>query len=149
MRGMQSFMKANCHQCHVVAGHGIKLGPDLTDVKKRFQGTKLLRQIVEPSAEIHQDYQAVQVIDSSGNEYVGVIKAETDTTLELITNLLTPSKTISVLKNEIDVRTKSKISSMPAGMINVLSKQEVADLMSFLEAGGYHPPDHLQGHHKH
>ncbi|MEO2012741.1 MAG: PVC-type heme-binding CxxCH protein, partial [Fuerstiella sp.] len=32
MKGMQAFVKARCNQCHVVAGHGINLGPELTDV---------------------------------------------------------------------------------------------------------------------
>ena len=35
MRGMQAFVKARCNQCHVVAGHGVNLGPDLAESIKR------------------------------------------------------------------------------------------------------------------
>ena len=49
MRGMQSFMKANCHQCHAVGGHGVNLGPDLTDIGTRFKGRTLLQHLLEPS----------------------------------------------------------------------------------------------------
>ena len=62
MRGMQAYMKARCNQCHVVAGHGINLGPDLTDVTKRFKGTKLLQQMLEPSKEINEKYRPYQFV---------------------------------------------------------------------------------------
>ncbi|HQX49366.1 MAG TPA: hypothetical protein PLY87_21305 [Planctomycetaceae bacterium] len=29
-KGMASFVNARCNQCHVVAGQGVNLGPDLT-----------------------------------------------------------------------------------------------------------------------
>ena len=39
---------------------------------------------------------------------------------------------------------------MPPGLANVLTKQEIIDLLSFLEAGGYQLPAHLQHqHHQH
>jgi hypothetical protein len=34
-RGMQAFVKARCNQCHVVAGHGVNLGPDLVESRAR------------------------------------------------------------------------------------------------------------------
>ena len=46
MSGMQAFVKAQCNQCHMVAGHGINLGPDLTDIAKRFTGKKLLLSLI-------------------------------------------------------------------------------------------------------
>ena len=36
--GMQAFVKARCNQCHVVAGHGVNLGPDLAESVKKLQG---------------------------------------------------------------------------------------------------------------
>jgi hypothetical protein len=36
---------------------------------------------------------------------------------------------------------------MPPGLANVLTKPEIEELLSYLEAGGYHPPGHLK--HKH
>ena len=65
MRGMQAFMKARCDQCHAIAGHGINLGPDLSDVAKRHKGQKLLQQIIEPSTEIGEKYASFQFIPVS------------------------------------------------------------------------------------
>lgn len=149
MRGMEAFRKARCNQCHVVQGHGMALGPDLSKISERFKGRKLLRQIIEPSAEIHKDYQAVQILDESGQEWNGVVQSEDEQHVRLIPNLLTPRKTVEVPKSTIVVRRKSTLSSMPTGLIDVLTKREVKALIAFLEAGGYHAPDHLNNKHHH
>src|SRR6185312_13985228 len=49
-RGMTAFVKARCDQCHVVAGHGVNLRPDLAESVKKLQGRKLLQQILDPSS---------------------------------------------------------------------------------------------------
>ncbi|MEM7315439.1 MAG: hypothetical protein AAF497_20040, partial [Planctomycetota bacterium] len=55
--GRQVFDEAGCIKCHVRKGVGEKYGPDLTEVKKRFAGNKLVEQILNPSLEIHKDFQ--------------------------------------------------------------------------------------------
>ena len=62
MRGMQAFVKARCNQCHVVAGHGVNLGPDLAESVKTLKGEELLRQMLEPSSEIHEKFQNQQFV---------------------------------------------------------------------------------------
>ena len=74
MAGMQAFVKAGCNQCHQLAGHGVNLGPDLTTVSKRFSGRKLLQQIIEPSSDIHKDYQSWKILTSDGQAVTGIIK---------------------------------------------------------------------------
>jgi putative heme-binding domain-containing protein len=147
MRGMQAFVKARCNQCHAVAGHGLNLGPDLTDVAKRYTGEKLIRQLVEPSTEINKKYQTYQFILKSGKLVSGVIVKETRGEYHVITNLLTPQVITKIRKRAVDERIASKTSSMPVGMLNVLTKQEISELASFLEAGGIKLPGHLK--HKH
>ena len=146
MRGLQAWEKAKCNQCHMFAGHGVKLGPDLTDVGKRYRGRKLLRQILAPSTEINKDYQTVQILDISGAEKVGVVTEETTEFVRLMPNLLTPTKTVTVKQSDIEFRQNSKVSSMPTGLVNVLTKQEITDLVSMLEFGGYKLPSHLKKH---
>ena len=149
MRGMQGFMKANCHQCHAVSGHGVNLGPELTEIGKRFKGWDLLRHVLEPSFEINKEYQTVRILDDSGREYSGVVKMEDNESVTLIPNLLTPHKVITISKTAIEHRGTSMLSSMPTGLVNVLSKQEITDLVSFLEHGGYKLPAHLHKNHGH
>ncbi len=146
MRGMQAFMKANCHQCHAVAGHGINLGPDLSDVAKRFQGEKLLRQILEPSSEISEKYQTQTFFLSDGRSVTGVLQKVEKGEYHIIANLLTPNSVTRIRTADVESKVASKISAMPTGLVNVLQANEIADLVSFLEVG-YRLPDHLK--HKH
>ncbi len=149
MAGMQAFVKAQCNQCHMVAGHGINLGPDLTDIAKRFTGKKLLKQILEPSSEINRKYQNHQFIMDSGRVVSGVIVDESPAEYKVVQNLLNPNAFVRIKREDIDEQSQSKISAMPAGLVNVLTKQEILDLVSFLQTGGYKLPAHLKKMHDH
>ena len=148
-RGMTAFVKARCNQCHVVAGHGVNLGPDLVESVKKLKGEELLRQIIEPSAKIHEKFQTWQFILSDGRVVAGVVMKETNKTYQVATNLLTPNSLTTVPKNGIDGRVASKVSPMPVGLINVLTRDEILDLHAFVEDGGYKLPEHLKHHHNH
>lgn len=152
MRGMTAFAKANCNQCHVLAGHGVNLGPDLKDVSKRHKDAKLLRQLLEPSAEIHEKYQPYRFLMTDGRVVGGVIAAEKPKYYDVMTNLLTPKKLTRVVKTDIDQQVKSSVSAMPQGLLDVLTREEIAQLMTFLQSDGYELPEHLKklhdrGHH--
>jgi putative heme-binding domain-containing protein len=147
MRGMQAFIKARCNQCHQVQGHGVNLGPDLSQVAKKYKGVKLLRQLLEPSHEINEKYRTYQFLLKSGVIVSGVIIKDTGRDFHVARNLLTPKVLTKIRKGEIDEKIPSRISPMPSGMLNVLTKEEIAALLSYLEAGGYKLPTHLK--HKH
>ncbi|MGF1582631.1 MAG: PVC-type heme-binding CxxCH protein [Gemmataceae bacterium] len=146
MRGMQAFMKANCHQCHAVAGHGVNLGPDLSDVGKRYRGKDLLQQILEPSSKIHEDYQNRSFLLRTGKVVTGVLTKTTRGKYHVTPNLLTPKNVTQLKKRLVKRIIISKSSPMPEGLVNVLTKEEIMDLVSFLEVG-YELPKHLK--HKH
>lgn len=141
VRGMQAFLKANCHQCHALAGHGINLGPDLCDVGKRFRGEKLLRQILEPSVEINDKFRNQTLILNDGRIVTGVIQKEEKGEYHVLINLLTPHSVTRIRKRDVENVVPSKLSPMPPGLLDVLTGEEIEDLVSFLEAG-YVPPGH-------
>ena len=144
MRGMQAFMKARCHQCHLVNGHGTNLGPDLTKISERFKGKKLLDQILTPSIEINKQFQTYQFLLRDGKILSGVVSKEDDSGYDVISNLLAPQLVTRVAKEDVDEQFVSKISPMPVGMVNILTRPEIVDLVSYLEQGGYKVPHHLQ-----
>lgn len=151
-RGMTSFMKARCNQCHVIAGHGVNLGPDLAESVKKLRGVELLRQILEPSSAIHEKFQNHQFITSEGRIVTGVIVQEDETTYQVATNLLTPNSLTTLRKADVEEKSASKVSPMPTGLVDVLTKEEILDLHAFVQAGGYQLPAHLEhkhGEHKH
>lgn len=147
MRGMQSFVKARCNQCHVVSGHGINLGPDLTKISDRFTGKKLLQQIIEPSLELNKQFQNHQFILLDGTVVSGVIIEETLKQYKIASNLLNPKDVQRIDKDQIDEQIPSKISAMPSGMLDVLTRAEILDLLSFLESGGHQPNAHNSAGH--
>lgn len=148
MRGMTAFVKARCNQCHVVAGHGVNLGPDLSESIKKLKGEELLRQIVEPSSQIHEKFQNHQFVTLEGRVVVGVIVKEDRAAYHVATNLLTPNTLTTLRKRDIEEKTASKVSPMPNGLVNVLTKEEILDLLTFVESGGFKLPEHLK-HHQH
>ena len=77
-RGRQIFEQATCSRCHSFGPGEKKLGPDLTGVTKRFQGSKLLTQIVRPSAEINKDFKTQMILSDAGKMRTGLVIKETD-----------------------------------------------------------------------
>jgi len=116
---------------------------------KKLQGRKLLQQILDPSSEINEKFQTTQFVLTDGRTVSGVVMKEEPSEFHVMTNLLTPQAITRIAKADIDQRVASKISPMPAGLANVLTKDEITDLVSFLEAGGFQLPAHLQHHHQH
>ena len=107
----------------------------------------LLRQIIEPSSKIHEKFQNTQLATSDGRIVTGVIVKEDGDEYQVVTNLLTPHTVTRIRKADVDEKAASKISPMPEGLLNILTRDEILDLHAFLEAGGYHPPEHLKLHH--
>jgi len=147
VRGMTAFVKARCNQCHVVAGHGVNLGPDLAESIKTLKGEELLRQIIQPSSKIHETFQNYQFLTSEGRVVTGVIVKENKRIYEVATNLLTPNSLTTINKKDVDEVVASKISPMPSDLLNVLTKDEILDLHAYIEAGGFKLPAHLKHHH--
>jgi putative heme-binding domain-containing protein len=149
MRGMDAFMKARCHQCHKVGGHGINLGPELADVSKRFKGLKLLEQIIEPSKDVHEKYRVQQLIMRDGRVLSGVIVKTTADQYHIVANLLLPTVIQKLPKKSVDEIIPARLSPMPQGLLDTLTAHEIIDLVSFLEAGGFKLPEHLKKEHDH
>ena len=66
---------------------------------------------------------------------VGRLVEETDRTLVLITNPLTGDKT-EVRKRDVQSRQVSKLSAMPEGLVSILTRDEILDLLAYVESGG-------------
>jgi putative heme-binding domain-containing protein len=133
--GMHAFVKAQCTECHVAAGHGVNLGPDLLESVKKLRGRELLSHILDPSEKIDDRYRTVQFIFASGRVQSGVVVGETPTAWRVMPNLLTPEEIVLVSKDVVEEQIVSQVSPMPVGLLNVLSREEILALLAFLEAG--------------
>ena len=43
---------------------------------------------------------------------------------------------VEIKKKDVGRRTPSKLSPMPEGLVNILTKEEILDLLAYIEAGG-------------
>jgi putative membrane-bound dehydrogenase-like protein len=128
----KSVFERVCSACHTYAGVGGKVGPDLTGVRNQPPDALLLH-ILVPNYEVLPAYQAVSVETGDGRSLSGWLMAETENSLTLKTAFGTQE---SVLRKNIKSLTNSGLSLMPEGLEQTMTKDEMAQLIAFLKAGG-------------
>jgi putative heme-binding domain-containing protein len=132
-KGKAAFAKAQCIVCHRFGNEGGLVGPDLSGVGSRFDQRALLESILEPSKVIDEKFRNTVFTLKDGNIINGTIEREVGSKI-LIRESPFAGKPIEILKQEVTRQEKSPISPMPPGLINVLSREEVLDLLAFLGA---------------
>ena len=133
-RGRMVFEQATCARCHNLGPGEKKLGPDLSEVTKRFKGSKLLQQIVKPSAEIHKEYQTHMILGADGKMRTGLVIKENDQEVHFIPNLLKPENMEVMPKSSIDARKTADVSTMPTGLLDTFTEQEIYDLLAYIQS---------------
>jgi putative heme-binding domain-containing protein len=133
--GRQAFADAQCLACHRFAGEGGAIGPDLNGLSSRFTRADILKSILEPSAVVSEQYQNVTLTLKGGDDVTGRVLEEKGDQVTVLTDPLQNSRQ-QVRKADIQNRFASKLSPMPEGLLNVLTKDEVLDLIAYLESGG-------------
>ena len=136
--GRKMFSVAMCSRCHRHGREGYPIGPDLTHVTSRFGRSDLLDEILEPSKTIAENYQTSVLKLKDGRQLAGQIIPNLDyraSTLQLAENPIYPNKITKIPKVNIAQRSHSKVSLMPPGLLNLLTKEEVLDLLGWLERG--------------
>jgi putative heme-binding domain-containing protein len=119
-----------CVRCHAAGGRGsAAIGPDLTGLAAKYDRAEMIRSLLEPSRRIATGYQPVIVSTRDGTIKTGVVRAETETALELVD---AEAKITRIPKSDIDVRRVGDVSIMPANLVEALSPAEFADLVSYL-----------------
>jgi putative heme-binding domain-containing protein len=145
--GKELFTRLACKQCHKIADEGYAYGPDLTEVFKRWKADRanVLQQILEPSKVIEERYRPVQFETADGEEFTALILNENAEALTVQSGA--SEKLIRTLnKSEIRKRTPQKSSLMPLGLLNSLSKDQVLDLLYYLETSVSNPVEHAHSH---
>ena len=136
--GRRMFYAAMCVHCHSFRGEGRPLGPDLSDVSRRFNQRDLLVSILDPSAVIPEKYQSVDIRTKDGEEHSGLIAMAGDyrsPELRLVVNPLAGEAEVRIRKQDIVEQRVSNVSVMPAGLLNTLNQEEILDLLAFLQKG--------------
>jgi len=132
-RGQRLFTEIGCVQCHRVGNEGGLAAPDLTAVGARFDRRALLESIIEPSKVIADVYRTVTIVTKSGAIYDGRVVVEDGNRVTLATNPADPDHQERVAKQEIVSRRVSDVSAMPEGLLNTLNREEILDLLGWIE----------------
>ncbi|MFG0304786.1 MAG: heme-binding protein [Phycisphaerales bacterium JB040] len=135
-RGAGLYQAIRCVECHRFDGYGGSTGPDLTSVAGRFGLEDLVRAIVEPSDVVSDQYAWSSVALEGGGVVVGRVVEEREDSVTLIVDAYDPGKTRTIARSDIESIEPSPISPMPAGQVNELSADELADLVAYLLSGG-------------
>ena len=128
----KAVFKKHCSKCHIHSGEGNKVGPELTGMAVHPK-KELLAHILDPSASVEGNYRLYSVVTDEGKAINGMLASETRTALEFFD---AEGKRQSVLRDEVDEMVASRKSVMPEGFEKLISKQEFADLLTFLTARG-------------
>ena len=133
-RGRELFRIAQCHRCHRIAGRGGVTGPDLTSVGNRFDTRYLVEALIQPSKVISDQYRQHVMITSDGRVLTGRVVSQDEQTTTIRTDPLSTGET-TLRNDEIISRKPSPVSEMPTGLVNVLTKEEILDLIAYMRSG--------------
>jgi len=127
--GEQSFVKATCVKCHRYGKIGEKVGPDLTHVSRRLQQKEVLLATIFPSHFVAEEYPTFTIVTNAGKVLTGMMGAAGVDQILLLTS---EGKKQLINKNEVDEIIPVKKSSMPDGLLNLLTKEEAIELFRYL-----------------
>ena len=120
-----------CARCHNVKA-GMQLGPALQGAVQGHTRAQLLYDILNPSGTILSLYRSYIVTTHDGGVFGGIIAGETPGTLTLRSG---PGEEETILRGRISEIRASDVSLMPEGFEDNLSRQEIADVIAFMQAG--------------
>ena len=125
-----------CVKCHSIDSSPSPLGPPLAEAmgnaKGRLTDEQLVESILEPSKMIRQGFESVVLELNDGRTITGLIAKESPGELTL-RDPSQPGRPLTIAKSEIETRSVSKQSLMPAGLVNQMtSRQQLLDLVRYL-----------------
>lgn len=121
-----------CGTCHRMGTAGNTIGPELTDIAKKFDKVSLLDAIINPNAAIVFGYEPWLVNTKAGESVYGFLISENKQTVT-VKNI--SGKKHVIAQNEITSKKKQESSLMPEPANLALTEQNLADIASYLSAG--------------
>lgn len=134
--GRKMFSAAACYACHRFGNAGGMTGPDLTGAGGRYSPHDLLDQIINPSKEINEQFAPIVVTKNDGSTVSGVVVNLSGDNVTINTDLTDPNQRENIDRKTVESIEVSKVSPMPPMLLNMLTKEEVLDLLAYTLSGG-------------
>ncbi|MEZ6061033.1 MAG: PQQ-dependent sugar dehydrogenase [Planctomycetaceae bacterium] len=119
----------SCTACHRITGLE-KSGPNLDGIGDKFTRTELIRQVLEPSAEIKPGYEQTVVVTSDGVTLAGRVERATKLEVRLID---AKGRQTNFARDDIDELHVSLKSLMPDNIVTTVSKEQFADIIAYMQ----------------
>ena len=74
------------------------------------------------------------ILVDDGRLLTGLVVEETDDQLRLVPNLLKPDKIETIDKSSIEERKTADVSTMPTGLLDTYTVEEIFDLLAFIQS---------------
>jgi putative heme-binding domain-containing protein len=131
IRGKAVFAKA-CATCHRLQDMGHEVGPDLAALSNKSP-EYLLTEILAPNKNVDARYVEYLAVTRAGRVFTGILANETATSVTLRGQ---EAKEQVLLRSELEELRSTGKSLMPEGLEKDLSRQDLADVLAYLTAGG-------------
>jgi len=129
--GQKALAAGLCLRCHRVGERGSPVGPDLSQVGKRFDGRALLESIIDPSRQVDPKYFNSSFLMSDGRIVTGRTVGVSKNQLTIETDPMT-ARAVVIDRGEIEMSLPANRSPMPDGLLDTLTRDEVLDLIALL-----------------
>ena len=122
-------VESTCITCHSAGGKGADVGPGLSEIGTKLAKEAIFESILNPNSGLSMGFET-QLFTLKDNAVAsGIVRSETK---EEITLVLPGGATQIVAKNNIAKREKLTTSLMPVGLSNILSQDDLVNLVEYL-----------------
>jgi putative heme-binding domain-containing protein len=131
-RGKELFFKPGglqCVNCHQINGTGSTLGPELTQVGKKYDRAQLLGKLLEPSKNIDPKYVPYVAQTTDGQVHTGLLVEKSADVVVLKT---AADKEVRLDAKKVEALAPQAKSLMPEFLLRDLTAAHAADLLEFL-----------------
>jgi putative heme-binding domain-containing protein len=130
-QGKTLFQSQACVACHTFADGQPPKGPHLVDIGKRYSRKELIESILKPSAKLAQGFDSWQFLTADGEVVTGFVVTESADKV-----VIRDSQGVmhELTQADIEERKKQEKSMMPEGLVGNLKLEQLADLLTYLEA---------------
>jgi putative heme-binding domain-containing protein len=131
-RGKELFFRGGglqCANCHRVGETGSTLGPDLTQIARKYTRTQLVESLLEPSKTIEPKYTLYLVETTEGQVHTGLLAEKTPQAVVLKN---AGDKEVRIPASKVETLVPQPKSLMPDLLLRDLSAEQAADLLEFL-----------------
>ena len=111
-------------------------GPDLTQAGGRYNARDLIDNIINPSKEINEQFVPTVITMVDDTQHIGMIVNLNSDFVSLNTDPTQPNQQERIDRKKVKTIEPSKVSLMPPGLLNILSKDEIFDLAAYVLSGG-------------